>query len=62
MGTLSGPIRSVEPPLTEVEVEDNFWSPRLEVSRTRTLDHVYKEFEATGCLRNFKPDLRRRLW
>jgi len=40
-------------PLTAVEIQDAFWSPRLEVNRTRTLDHVYKELEATGCIRNF---------
>ncbi|MGD0125879.1 MAG: beta-L-arabinofuranosidase domain-containing protein [Terriglobia bacterium] len=42
-----------ELPLTAVEIEDAFWSPRLEVNRTRTLDHVYKELELTGCIRNF---------
>jgi DUF1680 family protein len=51
---LPGGTRLAELPLTAVQVEDNFWSPRLEISRTRTLDHVYKELEATGCLRNFK--------
>jgi DUF1680 family protein len=39
--------------LTAVEIEDAFWSPRLEVNRTRTLDHVYKELELTECIRNF---------
>jgi DUF1680 family protein len=42
-----------ELPLTAVQIEDAFWSPRLEVNRTRTLDHVYKELELTGCIRNF---------
>ena len=42
-----------ELPLTAVQVQDAFWSPRLEVNRTRTLDHVYKELELTGCIRNF---------
>jgi len=42
-----------ELPLTAVEIEDAFWSPRLEVNRTRTLDHVYIELELTGCIRNF---------
>jgi hypothetical protein len=40
-------------PLTAVEIQDAFWSPRLEVNRTRTLDHVYQELAATGCIRNF---------
>jgi len=42
-----------ELPLTAVQIQDTFWSPRLEVNRTRTLDHVYKELELTGCIRNF---------
>ena len=45
--------RLTELPLTAVRIQDTFWSPRLEVNRTRTLDHVYKELEATECIRNF---------
>jgi len=45
--------RLTELPLTAVRIQDTFWSPRLEVNRTRTLDHVYKELEATRCIRNF---------
>jgi uncharacterized protein len=37
----------------EVTLADTFWAPRLEVNRTRTLDHVLKEIEGTGGLRNF---------
>ena len=37
----------------EVTIADAFWAPRLEVNRTRTLDHVLKEIEGTGGLRNF---------
>jgi DUF1680 family protein len=40
-------------PLGAVQIQDSFWTPRLEVNRTRTLDHVYKELEAAGCIRNF---------
>jgi len=39
--------------LKQITIDDKFWSPRLEVIRTKTLDHVYKELEATGCIRNF---------
>ena len=46
-------LRLRELPLTTVQIQDVFWSPRLEVNRTRTLDHVYKELEATHCIRNF---------
>ena len=42
-----------EIPLKQVVVDDKFWSPRLEVNRTKTLDHVYGELEASGCIRNF---------
>ncbi|MGH9401430.1 MAG: glycoside hydrolase family 127 protein [Terriglobia bacterium] len=45
--------RITEIPLKQIVIDDKFWSPRLEVNRTKTLDHVYKELEATGCLRNF---------
>jgi len=47
-------LRLRELPLTSVQIQDGFWSPRLEVNRTRTLEHVYKELEATGCIRNFE--------
>jgi uncharacterized protein len=46
-------VRLREIPLKQIAIDDKFWSPRLEVNRTRTLDHVYQELEATGCLRNF---------
>jgi hypothetical protein len=48
-----GSLKIREIPLKQIIIEDGFWSPRLEVNRTKTLDHVYKELEATGCLRNF---------
>jgi uncharacterized protein len=40
-------------PLKQIMIDDKFWSPRLEVNRTKTLDHVYDELESTGCIRNF---------
>ena len=40
-------------PVAAVTIRDGFWAPRLEVNRTRTLDHVLKEIESTGGLRNF---------
>ena len=40
-------------PLKQIKIDDKFWSPRLEVNRTKTLDHVYQELESTGCIRNF---------
>ena len=49
----SAPIKTSEIPLKQIVIEDDFWSPRLQVNRTRTLDHVYQELETTGCIRNF---------
>jgi uncharacterized protein len=40
-------------PVAAVSITDTFWTPRLEVNRTRTLDHVLQEIERTGGLRNF---------
>jgi hypothetical protein len=40
-------------PITAVTIRDAFWAPRLDVNRTRTLDHVPQEIEGTGGLRNF---------
>jgi len=49
----TGAPRIGEIPLQQITIEDKFWSARLEINRTKTLDHVYKELEATGCIRNF---------
>ena len=40
-------------PVAAVAITDSFWAPRLEVNRTRTLDHVLQQIEGTGGLRNF---------
>lgn len=48
-----GAVRLSEIPLPKITIDDAFWSPRLEVNRTKTLEHVYKELETTGCIRNF---------
>jgi len=45
--------RLTEIPIKQVVIDDKFWSPRLEVNRTKTLQHVYEQLEATGCIRNF---------
>jgi uncharacterized protein len=47
------PTKTSEVPLKQIVIEDDFWSPRLQVNRTKTLDHVYQELETTGCIRNF---------
>jgi DUF1680 family protein len=40
-------------PVAAVTIKDSFWAPRIEVNRTKTLDHVLQEIESTGGLRNF---------
>lgn len=40
-------------PVAAVTLSDPFWAPRQEVNRTKTLDHVLGEIEATGGLKNF---------
>lgn len=50
-------LRNAKPsdlPLTAAQIKDSFRPPRLVGNRTRTVDHTYKEFEATGWLRDFK--------
>jgi uncharacterized protein len=40
-------------PIAAVHVNDEFWSPRLEINRTVTLWHVFKQAEAAGEFDNF---------
>lgn len=56
----TGQVRLVDIPLKSVEIHDGFWSPRIEVNRTKTLDHVYRELSRPGrfgilILRRAKP-------
>jgi hypothetical protein len=39
---------------TSVEIDDSFWSPRVETNRTVTLRHQYAMLERTGRLENFR--------
>jgi DUF1680 family protein len=52
--TLRDSPRLVDLPLSAVRIEDRFWSPRIEINRTKSLDHVYAQLEATGGIRNFE--------
>jgi DUF1680 family protein len=45
------PIQPVR--FKEVQVEDGYWSPRLETNRTATVPHVFKQCEETGIIDNF---------
>ena len=47
-------VRLTEPSLNEVRIEDNFWKPRIEINRTRSLDHQYEECVQTGRIANFE--------
>ncbi len=50
-GVKDYPIKAV--PFTNVHIKDSFWSPRLEINRTVTLPHNFKECEVTGRVDNF---------
>lgn len=45
------PLQSV--PLTQVHLEDDFWSRRLETNRTVTIPYAFKKCEALGRMDNF---------
>lgn len=59
--TTAAPAQAGEPvhrklsavPFTAVKFTDNFWAPRLETNRTRSLPHNFKWCEETGRLANF---------
>jgi DUF1680 family protein len=40
-------------PFHEVEIQDDFWSPRLAINRTVTLEACLKQSEKQGNIRNF---------
>src|SRR5512133_645529 len=46
--------RQLEPvPFTQVTFEEGFWASRLEVNRTVTIPHIYRQCEATGRISAF---------
>ena len=45
------PITSV--PLTSVRITDNFWRPRMDVNRTVSIPHIFKQNETTPRISNF---------
>ena len=52
----AGEMRSgklVPLPLTAVHIEDQYWSPRMTVNRTKTLDTVLRHLNETGAIQNF---------
>ena len=45
-------IESVDFP--EVEIDDEFWSPRIETNRDVTIEYQYDQLEESGTLENFR--------
>ena len=51
----AGPRATAESlPITDVVIDDEFWSPRIETNREVTITHQYDQLEANGCLENFQ--------
>ena len=50
-GNKDYPIKPV--PFTNVRIHDDFWSRRIEINRTVTIPHDFKECEITGRVDNF---------
>ena len=40
-------------PFTQVMIQDDFWSPRLETNRTMTIPYDFQKCEETGRIDNF---------
>jgi len=52
--------RQLEPvPFTDVTFDDTFWAPRIEVNRTVTILHIYRQCEATGRISAFDLNFQR---
>lgn len=53
--TSSSPHARLRPvPLSDVTLADEFWAPRREVNRVRTLPSQYQHLEASGAVDNFR--------
>ena len=52
--------RQLEPvPFTNVTFDDVFWAQRIEVNRTVTIPHIYRQCEATGRISAFDLNFKR---
>jgi DUF1680 family protein len=40
-------------PLRSVQIDDPYWSPRMAINRTKTLDTVRRHLQETGAIQNF---------
>ena len=45
------PVQPV--PFTDVQITDEFWSPRMETNRKVTIPYAFKKCEETGRIDNF---------
>ncbi len=43
-----------ELPFTQVQVQDGYWSPRLQTNAAHSIFHQYEMLEASGCIDNFR--------
>jgi DUF1680 family protein len=43
-----------EIPIQLVQLDDPFWSPRLEINARRSIFHQWEQLEASGCIDNFR--------
>ena len=51
LGPKFGKLSAV--PFTEVKIQDEFWAPRIETNREKSLPHNFKWCEQTGRISNF---------
>ena len=42
--------------ISNVTIDDHFWSPRLKINRERSIPHIYNKLEETGRLAAYKLD------
>ena len=57
MSTIKRQLEAV--PFTQVTFDGGFWAPRLELNRTATIPHIYRQLEATGRIGAFDLDFQR---
>ncbi len=46
-------VKLAVPPLADVRIEDQFWTPRIKICREVTLPHCFEMCEKTGRISNF---------
>src|SRR5919109_977338 len=57
MSTIKRQLEAV--PFTQVTFDDGFWAPRLELNRTVTIPHIYRQLEETGRISAFDLNFQR---